>query len=64
MTTESMTKDEGELVLRLLELWDSAWDNPHAKWCNCDLCEKLERSGEWSCTVFDSLKLKAEEAAR
>ena len=59
-----LTQDEGELVLKLLDLWDAAYDNSHASWCNCDLCEVLERSGEFKASVFDSLKAKAKDAAR
>ena len=59
-----MTKDEGELVLRLLELYDAAWENSHARQCECPLCEAAERAGESQFKTFDSLKLKAEKAAR
>lgn len=57
-----LTKAEGELVLRLLELYDAAWENSHARQCECTLCEATERSGGFNVSTFEALKRKAEAA--
>jgi hypothetical protein len=55
-----LTKEEAQLVLRLLELWDSAWEHARHQQCDCGICETTERAGEHEASTFDSLKKKAE----
>ena len=55
-----LTKEEAQLVLRLLGLFEQVWKNPHRPWCECGVCETAKRAGKCHYRVFDSLTKKAE----
>ena len=56
-----MSKDEAELILRLLTLYDIVWDQgPCKPHCDCPVCKSADDAGSFKASTFESLKLKAE----
>ena len=53
-----INQSEIELVKRLIELYDAAYDNSHSRVCECSLCEALDAAGEIEFQVFSSLSAK------
>jgi hypothetical protein len=56
-----LTKEEAQLVLELIRLWNAVYDNSHSQLCGCTQCEVMEKCGGFQSATFDSLKTKAEE---
>jgi hypothetical protein len=54
----SLNEAEAKLVKDLIELYHAAWNNPHGRLCECELCEATERAGEHKSKTFDSLSKK------
>ena len=58
----TITKDEAELVLALLRMWEAASnDRNHKLGCDCSFCEAFEKAGDFDVKTFKSLEEKVNE---
>ena len=57
----TITKDEAELVMALLKMFDAAYDSRnHGPYCCCAFCEAFEKAGDFDFRTFKSLEEKCQ----